>query len=79
MVEERNYQHMMKPRLIYNPTAAKGDAGKKLPMIQELLGRQGFKYDLYLTEYSGNAEILGQQAAEEGCDLVVVAGGDGHS
>ena len=68
---------MMKPRLIYNPTAAKGDAGKKLPMIQDLLGRQGFEYDLYLTEYPGNAELLGLQAAEEDCDLVVVGGGDG--
>ena len=65
------------PKLIYNPTAAQGNAGKMLSKVQDLLSEQGFTYDLVLTEYPGHALHLARQAAEDGYDLIVATGGDG--
>jgi len=67
----------LKSQIIYNPVADKGSAFKHLPKVQELLCEKGFNYDLVLTQGPGHAQILSQQAAEEGRDLVVAAGGDG--
>jgi diacylglycerol kinase (ATP) len=67
----------IKPLLIYNPTAGKGSAGKRLPKVQSLLEGSGFDCDLVLTEAPGHAKELGCQAVEEGRSLVVAAGGDG--
>lgn len=66
-----------KPLLIYNPTAGKGSAGKKLPQVQALLAERAFECDLVLTEAPGHAQELGRQAAEESRPLVIAAGGDG--
>ncbi len=68
----------LKPIIIYNPVAGKGSAYQHLPKVQELLREEGFEYDLVLTQRPGHAQTLGQQAAEEGRELVVAAGGDGH-
>ena len=65
------------PRLIYNPTAAQGSAGKNLPKVQSLLAERGFKYVLLMTEGPDHARKLARQAAEDGCNLVIAAGGDG--
>jgi diacylglycerol kinase (ATP) len=65
------------PRLIYNPAARQGSAGKDLPKVQALLAECGFKYELHLTEGPGHARQLAQQAAEESASLVIAAGGDG--
>jgi len=67
----------LKPMLIYNATAGKGNAGKILPRVQALLQERNFDYDLVLTESVGHATRLGEQAVEAGRDLLVVAGGDG--
>jgi diacylglycerol kinase (ATP) len=67
----------LKPLLIYNPTAGKGSAGKRLPKVQSLLADRGFDCDLVLTESIGHAQALGRQAAEESRVVVIAAGGDG--
>jgi diacylglycerol kinase (ATP) len=67
----------LKPILIYNPTAGKGSAGKRLPQVQSLLAEIGFEYDIVLTEGPGHAQTLAHQAAVSGRNLVVAAGGDG--
>jgi diacylglycerol kinase (ATP) len=67
----------IKPKIIYNPAAGKGSAGKELPKVRALLRDLDFDYDLVLTESPGHAQILSRRAAEEGCCLVVAAGGDG--
>ncbi len=66
-----------KPKIIYNPAAGKGRAGKNLPKIQAQLHDCGFDYELSLTEGPGHAQELSRSAAEAGCPLVVAAGGDG--
>jgi YegS/Rv2252/BmrU family lipid kinase len=66
-----------KPKLIYNPAAGKGSAGRNLPHVQALLTERGFEYDLLLTQAPGHALEAARQAAEAGCPLVIAAGGDG--
>jgi diacylglycerol kinase (ATP) len=64
-------------KLIFNPAAGKGSAGKHLPIVQALLAERGFQYDLVLTEGPNHAFREAQQSAEEDCPLVIAAGGDG--
>ncbi|RPJ41232.1 MAG: diacylglycerol kinase family lipid kinase [Chloroflexi bacterium] len=66
-----------KPKIIYNLAAGKGNAGKVLPKVEVLLRERGFEYELTPTESPGHAQFLSQEAAEEGRELVVAAGGDG--
>lgn len=68
---------MDKVMLIYNPTAEKGYAAKKLPQIKNLLEQAGVEYDLVTTTGSGHAIEVARQAAEDGAALVIAAGGDG--
>lgn len=75
--EDKDIPLNSQPMLIYNPAAGKGSAGKILPQVQALLNEHGFAYDLLLTSRPGDAQIFACRAAEEGCPLVVVAGGDG--
>lgn len=65
------------PKLIYNPTANKNNAGKQLAEVQALLEQRQFAYELVLTTGVGHALELARQAAEAGCPLVISAGGDG--
>lgn len=66
-----------KALIIYNWTAGKGLAEKKLPMVRGLLDQAGFEYNLVTTPAPGDATLLARQAAEDGVKLVVAAGGDG--
>ena len=65
------------PHIIYNPAAGKGRAGTILPQVQALLQKHGFAHALTLTERPGHAHELSRALAEQGCPLVVAAGGDG--
>ncbi|HWR64509.1 MAG TPA: diacylglycerol kinase family protein [Bellilinea sp.] len=66
-----------KALIIYNWTAGKGLAEKKLPLVRALLDQAGFEYDLVTTPAPGDATLLARQAAEAGVKRVVAAGGDG--
>ncbi len=59
------------PHIIYHP------AGTILPQVKELLHKHGFAYEMTLTERPGHARELSRALAEQGCPLVVAAGGDG--
>ncbi|MCE5208674.1 MAG: diacylglycerol kinase family lipid kinase [Chloroflexi bacterium] len=63
--------------IIYNPTSNKGNAGKILPLVRQELDRYGMDYELITTQYIGHALELAKQAAVDGFDAVVAAGGDG--
>jgi diacylglycerol kinase (ATP) len=63
--------------IIFNPTSNKGKAGKILPLIKKELDRHQLDYELVTTAYIGHALELAKQAAMDGCDTVVAAGGDG--
>ena len=65
------------PHILYNPAAGKGRARKILPQVQETLEKHGFTGELTLTEGRGHARAVSRALAEEGCPLIVAAGGDG--
>lgn len=66
-----------KIRVIVNPVSGSGRRKKALQAINDLLDASKFEYDLVKTEYHRHAVELTQQAIEDGCEAVVIAGGDG--
>lgn len=67
----------VKAHLIYNPTAGPRDVQRALKRVRTFLRRRGWSVELKLTEKPGDAITLARAAAEAGCDVAIVAGGDG--
>lgn len=65
-----------KIKLIYNPVANHGRAGSVLPVLRPIADAHG-QAAWAGTVYPGHAAELAQEAAREGCDLVIAIGGDG--
>lgn len=68
---------MTRYKIILNPTAGKGNGLKVRPEIEEALKQYHLDYDIDITGYPEHAIELAQQAAKDGFDVVVAAGGDG--
>jgi len=68
---------MPRYKIILNPTAGRGVAGKSVPQIEDLLRGHRLDFNLVLTERPWHARDLAEQAAKEGFDVVVSASGDG--
>lgn len=66
----------MKVALIVNPIAGQGRSIKVLPKVKEALGAH-CELMIRETRQRGDGLVLGQLAAEEKCEVVVVLGGDG--
>jgi diacylglycerol kinase (ATP) len=70
---------MSRYKIILNPTAGAGSALKALPRIQELLTQYELDFEIILTEFPGHAMELARQAAKDGFEYIIAAGGDGTS
>ena len=68
---------MKKYKVILNPVAGHGNGLRVMPALEQLLAGCGLDYDLVQSERSGHAIQLARQAALDGCEVVVAAGGDG--
>jgi len=68
---------MARHRLIVNPTAGRGEAGRSIERIEQTLRRLGVEFDLVRTERPMHAAELAQRAVRDGCEVVVSVGGDG--
>ncbi len=66
----------MKTCLILNPSANRGQASETAAVLRSRLSLPGESAWMH-TRAPGEAIALARQAAEEGCTLVVAAGGDG--
>ncbi len=66
----------MRVKIIMNPWSDQRRAGRRLAQIETLTRRYGGA-DIVLTERPEHAVKLARQAADDGYDLVVAAGGDG--
>ena len=63
--------------VIANPAAHAGAAARAIPDVERMLAQHGLHYDLVVTTRPGQAADLAWQAAIDGYDVVVAAGGDG--
>jgi YegS/Rv2252/BmrU family lipid kinase len=68
---------MLRYKIILNPVSGMGSALKTLPKIEQLLASHQLEYSVTLTEYPWHAAKLAEEAAQQGYDVVVAAGGDG--
>ena len=65
--------------IIVNPISGRGSGGRSAPVIQEFVARggNGNNFELLLTERPWHTAELARQAARQGSQVVVSAGGDG--
>jgi YegS/Rv2252/BmrU family lipid kinase len=66
----------MTAKVILNPYANRWKAGERRPEAEEALRAAGVDYDLVVTERPGHGIELAAQAAREGFNPVIAAGGD---
>ncbi len=67
----------MKIRVIVNPKAGAGSAGRQVPNLSRALSAAGVQHDVVTTRAAGDATALAHRAREDGIDVVAVMGGDG--
>ena len=68
---------MPRYKIIVNPTSGRGMGEQSYPLIDAELQKNGLDYEMCRTESPGHAVQLAQEAADDGFDVVVAAGGDG--
>jgi diacylglycerol kinase (ATP) len=68
---------MINYRVILNPVSGRGEGARSFSLIEAHLNRLALSYSIRLTERPSHAIELAEQAVQEGCDVVVAAGGDG--
>jgi len=68
---------MVRYQLIVNPISGRGTAERMVPKIEERMRLLNLTFDLVRTERPWHAAELAEQAAKDGYDVVVSAGGDG--
>ena len=68
---------MKRYKLIVNPAAGGGTAGKSVPTIERMLTVGDLTFDLVYTERPWHAAEIARKAVLEGYDVVVAVGGDG--
>lgn len=71
-------EHILGPiRIILNPVAGRGHGGRSQGELCRLLNAEGVEFDLVVAEGPGHAVGLAEEAARQGFEIVVAAGGDG--
>ena len=67
-------------KIIANPAAGGGAGGRAIASIRQILDGNGLNYQLVTTQRPLHAaELTAKAVLEEGCEVVVAAGGDGTS
>ena len=67
----------MTAKVIFNPYAARWDALRRKPEVEEALHAAGIEYELVQSEEPGQVISLAENAAREGYTPIIAAGGDG--
>lgn len=67
----------LKLRIIVNPVSGSGRRKKAVRLINKHLNRDKFDYEIVYTEHHRHAIELTEMAIKDGCDAIVIAGGDG--
>ena len=64
-------------KLIVNPVAGRGAAGRAIPALHKHMAAHGLDYDLVCTEKASDLESMAKQAMADGFETIVAVGGDG--
>jgi diacylglycerol kinase (ATP) len=67
----------MSIRVLLNPYSNRWKARERWPEAEAALRAAGLQFDLAISEQDGQLEQLAAQAVDEGCETVIVCGGDG--
>lgn len=69
----------MKKKAIFIINLISGTSDKAaIPgLIDQLLDKEKFEYEIAITEYAGHASEIAAKAKDDGVDMVVAVGGDG--
>lgn len=67
----------VKAHVIYNPVAGPWDVQQTIQRVCAQLAEHGWSTQIKQTSRSGDATVLAREATHAGCDVVIVAGGDG--
>lgn len=67
----------MKTMIVFNPMAGQLRPGHQLEEVVQFLRQHDWEVTLRVTEKSGDATVLAQEAVDQNYDMVVAAGGDG--
>ena len=67
----------MRVKLILNPIAGRGRGARYREPLLAALEASGVEFEAAFTGQHGAGRLLGKQAAAEGFDLIIAAGGDG--
>lgn len=70
----------MNPKSIYfivNPISGTNDKTQVVKLIQTIIDKEKFDYQIHYTQYAGHAEQIAKDASRQGIDAVVAIGGDG--
>ena len=62
---------------IINPISGTHSKDEIPTIIETMLDKEQFNYELRFTEYAGHAAEIALECAEKGCDIVAAVGGDG--
>ena len=68
---------MARAKVILNPTAGRGEAGRLADEVSATLQALGVAHDVTLTRAVGDGATLAEQAKRDGCATVIAVGGDG--
>ena len=63
--------------VIFNPTAGKGNALKKLPIIKQFFEENNLNFKIHTTENIGHAIVLAEELCKNSETAIIAAGGDG--
>lgn len=69
--------HTAKAKVIVNPVASGGKAGRLWPQLRQLLVEGGLQFDFELTQYQGHATEIARSALDAGFRHLISLGGDG--
>jgi diacylglycerol kinase (ATP) len=69
----------MRVAVVANPTSGRGKGGKLVPGVRRALDELGLDYHLHLSTSGEDAEAAARKAVEDGAEVVLSVGGDGHT
>lgn len=75
--QSRFVDRALRVRIVLNPYAGNAEDIHGLKIVKQLWEAHGWAVDVMPTAYAGHGVELARQAAADGYDLVVAAGGDG--